>query len=288
MQKILFIGASGMLGKPVALELLRAGFPLTFLARDVEKMQKLFPNASVVKGDVFDIASLEAAMAGQEIVYLNLSVEQSSKKNEPQPKKEGIRNVIDAANKTSIKRIVYLSSLIKNYEGMNGFNWWAFQIKHAAVNAIKKSGLCYSIFYPSTFMECLDKQMLQGTRIMLAGRSEAPMWFIAAKDYGVQVAWALKKACDTNQEYAVQGLEPFTSDEAAKVFIENVKSKIKILKAPIAPLKYLGIFNQRMNYAYHICEALNKYPEKFESESTWNDLGKPSTTLAEYIASLKI
>jgi len=171
---------------------------------------------------------------------------------------------------------------------MNGFSWWAFQIKHEAVNAIKKSGLNYSIFYPSTFMECLDKQMLQGTRIMLAGKSEAPMWFIAGKDYGVQVAWAMKKAGDTNQEYAVQGLEPFTSDEAAKVFIENVKSKIKIMRAPLAPLKYIGIFNQRMNYAYHICEALNKYPEKFESENTWNDLGKPSTTLAEYIASLKI
>jgi len=288
MQKILFIGASGMLGKPVALELLRAGFKLTLLARDVEKMQKLFPNAPVAKGDVFDIASLEAAMGGQETVYLNLSVAQSSKKNEPQPEREGINNIIEAAKKTGIKRIVYLSSLIKNYEGMNGFNWWAFQIKHAAVNAIKKSGLNYSIFYPSTFMECLDKQMLQGTRIMLAGKSEAPMWFIAGKDYGVQVAWALKKAGDSNQEYVVQGLEPFTSDEAAKVFIENAKSDIKIMRAPLAPLKYIGIFNQRMNYAYHICEALNKYPEKFESENTWNDLGKPSTTLAEYIASLKI
>ena len=288
MQKILFIGASGMLGKPVALELLRAGFPVTFLARDVERMQKFFPNASVVKGDVFDIASLEAAMAGQEIVYLNLSVAQSSKKSEPQPEREGINNIIEAAKKTSVKRIVYLSSLIKNYEGMNGFSWWAFQIKHAAVNAIKKSGLNYSIFYPSTFMECLDKQMLQGTRIMLAGKSEAPMWFIAGKDYGVQVAWAMKKAGNNNQEYVIQGLEPFTSDEASKVFIENAKSKIKIMRAPLAPLKYLGIFNQRMNYAYHICEALNKYPEKFESESTWNDLGKPSTTLAEYIASLKI
>ena len=83
MQKLLFIGGSGMLGKPVALELMRAGFPVTFLARDVEKMQKLFPNAAVVKGDVFDIASLETAMAGQEIVYLNLSVAQSSKKTEP-------------------------------------------------------------------------------------------------------------------------------------------------------------------------------------------------------------
>ena len=277
-----------MLGKPVALELLRAGFPVTLLARDVEKMQKLFPKIPIVKGDVFDITSLEAAMAGQEIVYLNLSVAQSSKKNEPQPEREGINNIIEAAKKTTVKRIVYLSSLIKNYEGMNGFNWWAFQIKQAAVNAIKKAGLNYSIFYPSTFMECLDKQMLQGTRIMLAGKSEAPMWFIAGKDYGVQVAWAMKKAGDTNQEYVVQGLEPFTSDEAAKVFIENAKSKIKIMRAPLAPLKYLGVFNQRMNYAYHICEALNKYPEKFESENTWNDLGKPSTTLAEYIASLKI
>jgi len=288
MQKILFIGASGMLGKPVALELLRAGFPVTLLARDVEKMQKLFPKTSVVKGDVFDITSLEASMAGQEIIYLNLSVAQSSKKNEPQPEREGVNNIIEAAKKASVKRIVYLSSLIKNYEGMNGFSWWAFQIKHEAVNAIKKSGLNYSIFYPSTFMECLDKQMLQGTRIMLAGKSEAPMWFIAGKDYGVQVAWAMKKAGENNQEYAVQGLEPFTSDEAAKVFIENTKSKIKIMRAPLAPLKYIGIFNQRMNYAYHICEALNKYPEKFESENTWNDLGKPSTTLAEYIASLKI
>jgi putative NADH-flavin reductase len=80
MQKILFIGASGMLGKPVALELMRAGFPVTLLARDIEKMKKFFPNASVVKGDVFDISSLEAAMAGHEIVYANLSIAQSSKK----------------------------------------------------------------------------------------------------------------------------------------------------------------------------------------------------------------
>ena len=287
MQKILFIGASGMLGKPVTLELMRAGFPVTLLARDVDKMKKLFPNAAVVKGDVFDVASLEAAMKGNEIVYASLSVAQTSKQNEKQPEREGVENIIAAAKKSGIKRIAYLSSLIKNYEGMNGFHWWALQIKQAAVDAIKKSGLNYSIFYPSTLMETLDRQMLQGTRLMLAGKSEAPMWFIAGKDYGVQVAWALKKAGDTNQEYSIQGLEPFTFDEAAKVFCTHYKSPVKIMKAPLAPLKYLGLLNQRMNYAYHICEALNKYPEKFESENTWNDLGKPSTTLADYAASLK-
>lgn len=287
MQKILFIGASGMLGKPVALELIRAGFQLTLLGRDIEKLEKLFPNIPVVKGDVFDVISLQEAMKGHEIVYLNLSVAQSSKKTDKQTEREGIQNIIEAAKKTGIKRIAYLSSLIKNYEGMNGFNWWSFQIKHAAVNAIKKSGLNYSIFYPSTFMECLDQQMIQGARVMLAGNSVAPMWFIAGKDYGKQVAWALKKAGNDNQEYTVQGLEPFTFDQAAKVFCENYKAPLKTLKAPLGPIKILGIFNQKMNYAYHICDALNKYPEKFESENTWNDLGKPTITLAEYAASLK-
>lgn len=287
MQKILFIGASGMLGKPVALELIRSGFHLTLLARNVDKVEKLFPKIPTVKGDVFDIHSLEAAMKGHEMVYLNLSVAQTSKKTDMQPEREGIKNVIEAAKKTGIKRIVYISSLIKNYEGMNGFKWWSFEIKQAAVEAIKKSGLNYSIFYPSTFMECLDQQMLQGSRLMLVGKSEAAMWFVAGKDYGRQVAWALKKAGNENQEYPIQGSEAFTWDQAAKVFCENYKVPVKPMKAPLAPLKFLGVFNPRVNYVYHICEAMNKYPEKFESENTWNDLGKPTITLADYSASLK-
>lgn len=287
MKKILFIGASGMLGKPVALELLRAGFSVSLLGRDVEKLQKLFPNITVMKGDVFDVSSLETAMTGHDIVYANLSIAQGSKKNELQPEREGVNNIIAAAKKSGIKRIAYLSSLIKDYQGMNGFDWWAFEIKQAAVNAIKKSGLNYSIFYPSTFMETIDRQMLQGSRLMVVGKSEAPMWFIAAKDYGVQVAWALKKAGDSDQEYVIQGLEPYTFDEAAKIFRENFKTPIRITKAPLGPLKFLGFLNQRINYAYHICDALNKYPEKFASENAWNDLGKPSITLADYAASLK-
>ena len=286
MKNIFFVGATGMLGRPVALELIRAGFNLTLLGRDTEKLEKLFPNIRYVKGDIHHSGGLEEALKGQEIVYLNLSINQSSGSSELQTEREGIQNIVAAAKAAGVKRIVYLSSLIKNYQGMNGFNWWAFDIKHAAVDTIKKSGISYSIFHPSTFMETLDKQMMQGSRLMLAGKSEAPMWFIAAKDYGIQVAWALKKADQNNQEYIIQGLEPFTFDEAAKVFVSNAKKKVKIFKAPLAPIKLLGKFHQRMNYAANIIEALNKYPEKFESENTWNDLGKPSITLAQYAATL--
>ena len=96
-----------------------------------------------------------------------------------------------------------------------------------------------------------------------------------------------KKAGDSNQEYTVQGPEAFTFDEAAKVFVSNCKKKISIFKSPMLPIKLIGMMNNKLNYAVNICEALNKYPEKFESDNTWNDLGKPNTTLAHYAASLK-
>jgi hypothetical protein len=112
------------------------------------------------------------------------------------------------------------------------------------------------------------------------------MWFIAAKDYGIQVAWAFKKAGNSNQEYPVQGPHPYTFEEAAKVFIDNYKKKLTTFRSPLVPLKLIGLMSNKINYTANICEALNKYPEKFESEKTWNDLGKPTTNLAQYASEL--
>jgi len=286
MQKMLFVGATGMLGKPVARQLIIAGFDVTLLARDTNKMQQLFPGTKIIPGDVFDKGSLKKAFAGHDIVYMNLSVNQSSKENHPQTEREGIANVIAVANETGIKRIGYLSSLVKNYQGMNGFNWWSFDIKHKAVDAIRSSGIAYSIFYPSTFMECLDQQMLKGNKLMMVNGSVAKMWFIAAEDYGKQVTKAFQIAGNSNQEYVIQGADGYDWDEVAEIFLRNYKNPAKTMTLPPGVLKFLGNFSQKMNYAYRICEALNKYPEKFESEKTWNDLGKPQTTLSAYVKSL--
>jgi len=276
-----------MLGKPVTKELVKTGFDVKILTRNIPKMQELFPSIKNVGGDVFDRKSLANAMEGREIVYVNLSIQQDSKKTDPQQEKEGVDNIIAAARETGIKRIAYLSSLIKNYNGMKGFSWWAFDIKESAINKIKNSGIPFTIFYPSTFMETFPFQMIRGNKIMMIGQSVAPMWFIAAEDYAKQVAKSFQLDDSENKEYAVQGPEPFTFDEAARIIIKNhSKSNLKVMKAPMAILKFLGLFNPRLNYGTNICDALNKYPEKFESEKTWQELGKPSITLAEYAKSL--
>ena len=128
--------------------------------------------------------------------------------------------------------------------------------------------------------------MIKGKRLILPTGSIAPMWFIAANDYGKQVAKALQIAGDNDQEYIIQGLEPFTFTEAARVVITNHKTPLKLFKVPTSLIKPFRFISPRISYGWHIIEALNKYPEKFESEKTWSDLGKPQTLLKDYAASL--
>jgi uncharacterized protein YbjT (DUF2867 family) len=281
--KILFIGASGMLGKPVAEQFIKSGFEVTLLARDIKKVKSLFPSAKVVQGDVFDKASLVKAFAQMDTIYMNLSVDQSSKEKDKQAEREGIDNIIAAAKETSVKRLAFLSSLVHFYEGMNGFSWWAFRIKQSAVDKIKASGIPYSIFYPSTFMETFPYQLMQGNKINVLGKSEFPMWFITAEDYAKQVARSFNITGNDSKEYNIQGPEALSTDEAAKIFIANYKkTKLSTTTAPIGLMKFLGNFNAKFNYIWHICEALNKYPEKFESQQSWDELGKPTTRLADF------
>jgi uncharacterized protein YbjT (DUF2867 family) len=284
--KILFIGATGMLGKPVAKQLIQSGFDVTILARVPAKAQALFPSVKVVKGDVFDRSTLVKAFEKMDAVYMNLSVHQSSKEKDPQAEREGVDNIISAARETGIRRLAYLSSLVHFYEGMNGFNWWAFRNKNSAVQKIKDSGIPYTIFYPSTFMETIPYQMMRGNKVGILGKSEMPMWLIAASDYAKQVARSFETANNVNKEYNIQGPEAFISDEAAKIFIANYKkAKLSTMRMPIGLVKFLGIFIQKFNYAWHICEALNKYPEKMDSKQAWDELGTPATRLADYAKS---
>ena len=284
MQKILVIGSTGLLGKPTTQQLILSHNEVSLLARNPGKTRELFPNNRIIESDVFNEESLRDAFIGQDIVYISLSVVAGTRKKDLQPEREGILNILNAAKKANVKRIAYLSSLIKDYQGMNGFDWWAFKIKNDAVSAVKNSGIPYSIFYPSTFMETFIN-LVRGNNLYLVSGSRAPMWMISADDYGRQLNKALHLA-DGNQEFVIQGLEPFTWDEAAKHIVQHANRKLSIKKAPMGMVKFLGMFSPKINYGANILTALNHYPEKFESEGTWSKLGKPTITLKEFAARL--
>lgn len=287
-KNILVIGATGMLGKPVTKELVNAGFNVSALVRNPEKAKKELPaNVKLIKGDISSEKDLLNAMQGQDALYLSLSIKQTEKRSAFHSEELGMQNVIKVAKQQNIKRIGYLSSLVMFYQGMNGFNWWVFDIKHKAVEMIKESGIPFTIFYPSNFMESLSGMYKQGKMLMLSGKSAHPMYFISAVDYGKQVAKSFSILTTENKEYVIQGTEAFNADDAVKLFKSHYKKeKLFISKAPLGMLKLFGNFSTKMNYGANIIEALNNYPEKFSAETTWKELGEPAMTIKKYAEQL--
>lgn len=288
MKKILVIGSTGLLGKPVTNALIGAGFDVKILVRDKNLAEKLFPKASIIKGDLRNRADIEKAMQGQDAVFLNLSVKQTEKKDEFHTEAEGLDLVVDIAKTLKIKRIAYLASLVHLYQGTNNFDWWVFRIKQEAVRKIKNSGIAYTIFYPSTFMESIFYQSKQGSMIALGGKSEFPMYYVAAEDYAQQVAKSFEILQNSeSRDFVIQGLEAFSQEAAAKIFIQHYKKeKLRTMWAPMFVMKLMGFFSRKFDYGFHIVEALNKYPEKFEAQPTWDLLGKPKITLKDFADSL--
>ena len=130
-------------------------------------------------------------------------------------------------------------------------------------------------------MESLLSTQRTGSIILLVGRSDVRPWYIAARDYGDQVVRALQLAKDgENQEYVIQGPEAVTQHEAAdRVVAAYRPERLRTITVPPVMMQFGRLFSLQADYGWHITEALNKYPEAFEAQQTWTDLGKPTMTL---------
>ncbi len=282
-ENVAVIGATGKLGQPVTRKLIESDYKIRVLSTQPDIANAIFPNTEIMRANVFVQESLEQSFRGIDAVYLNLSISRDESKDEPHTESDGMSNIISAAKKADVRRILYLSSLVHRYQGMNDFHWWAFEIKEEAIKLLKQSGVPYTIFYPSTFMESFQDGYLQGNKLLLVGESKEPMYFIAGEDYGNQVVNSLRIAEDESYEFVVQGPEAYTLEEAADLFKQNYQGEeLKKSNVPMWLIRTLGIFKRDFSYTAKILEALNKYPEKFEAEETWDKLGKPQITLAEY------
>jgi uncharacterized protein YbjT (DUF2867 family) len=286
MKKIAVIGATGMLGLPVVAELVNAGFEVTALARDPRRARKCLPaDVRIVQADVRDIGSLEAGLSGQDAVYLNLSIAPSAREDDFHTEKEGLDNIIAAARGAGVKRIAYLSAMI---EQLDPDRWWGIDIWRKAIASIKASGISYTIFYATNFMETLPEKHVCGHTLSLVGTAQYPNYWIAARDYALQVAKAFRMAKAANREYFVQGPEPLTYDEAASRFAKSFGRRLFVVRVPLFALKWLGKFSRPADFSANILGAVLAYPEKFKAHRTWKELGRPATTVEAFARGLRI
>ena len=106
--KLVIFGATGTIGRQVVTQALEQGHQVTAFSRHPEKLNLQQENLQLFAGDVMDMATVERAIKNQDAVVCVLG---SGKKLFGKVRSEGTRNIIQAMEKTGVRRLICQSTL---------------------------------------------------------------------------------------------------------------------------------------------------------------------------------
>jgi putative NADH-flavin reductase len=106
--KIVVFGANGSTGQRVTKQALAEGHMVTAVTRHPEAFPFQGAQLQVMRGDVYDLASVEQAMAGQDAVLSTLGVPFTRKPITVYS--QGIGHIIAAMNRYGVRRLACISS----------------------------------------------------------------------------------------------------------------------------------------------------------------------------------
>lgn len=273
MEKILVVGGSGMLGSPVVYQLAFEGFKVRIFTRDPEKVRTKFGDLfEIFQGDVENLSSLEKAMEGCDGVHINLRGGISPEELD-RNENRGTANIARVAKKTNVKRLSYLSysAHLENYPENP-----TARAKYQGETSIRESGVPYSIFRATPFMEGLD-QCIQGKKAYILGNQTSLHHWCSADDYAQMVSTAFQLFEKQNKMFYIQGPESLSVREALTKYCAISKPGTKIASTPI-PL----MLSKEMKFADEWMRFFEQVGEQGDPSEANYLLGAPTTTLEEW------
>ncbi|MCA9437111.1 MAG: SDR family oxidoreductase [Candidatus Omnitrophica bacterium] len=105
---LVVFGSTGGTGREIVKQALEQGNAVTAFARDPSKMAGIeHENLQMVRGDVLDPAAVEGAVAGKDAVLSAIG----AGAGRTTLREDGTRTIVEAMEKTGVKRLICLSSL---------------------------------------------------------------------------------------------------------------------------------------------------------------------------------
>jgi len=273
-KKILVIGGTGLLGEPVARHLKKHGFAVRLMVRNVEQAARRFGDGfEIIAGDLADAWQLKAAAKDCFGVHINLSgeIEQA-----------GVEMIAATAVKLRLQRITYISGTSVAAE-----NVWVPLIrrKFFAEQAIRQSGVPYSIFCPTWFMEVLPKYV-RGSRAFVFGRQPNPYHLLAADDYARMVVTSYENEAAVNKRFILHGPEGILFHDAVKryctVFHPHIK-KVSTMPHWLATFIAATKGPRKLKVASDFMASFEEIGERGDPQEANELLGAPRIRLDDWL-----
>lgn len=276
-ETVLVIGGTGMLGEPVARRLLEDGHTVRVLTRNPERAAgKLGKDFEVVRGDVEDLASLEQALEGCTGVHVSLDGG-----GDWDLERRGGVNVAEVGARLGLERI----TMITGASTCEANTWFPMvRAKLAAENAIRESGVGYTIFRCTMFMEMLSN-LVKGDKALVIGHQPFAWHFLAASDYARMVSKAYVTPEAAGKILYIYGPEAITMEQAMEQYRAACAPEAKLTKLPfwlVWLVSRLPSRRELREVGYPIMRYFAKVQETESPDEANELLGAPTTTLAEW------
>ena len=277
-QTILVIGATGTVGGPVARQLRASGYYVRLLVRDVERAQsQLGSDFEYIAGQVEESEAVQRALAGCSGVHVSLQAG-SNPADIERVEYRGAMRVVELAERSPGMHLSYVSGMFVG--GQVGHGVLADQAKGRVEQAIQASGIPFTIFRPTYFMDNLPKH-IQGKRAMVLGKQPHPLHLVAASDFGRMVSRAFQEPEAANKTFSIQGPEALTLVEALRIYCSILDPGKRVTTIPLSLMSLLDtlFLGKRMRRTVETMQALQRYGELGDPTDANRILGAPTITL---------
>ncbi|WP_327149341.1 NAD(P)-dependent oxidoreductase [Nocardia sp. NBC_01329] len=157
--RIAVFGATGTVGQHIVEQALARGYEVTALTRDAARITRTHENLRIVEGDVLDPGAVERVVFGQDAVLVALG---NGRKGVVRA--QGTRTIIEAMNRTGVKRLICQSTLgVGDSRANLDFLWKyimfglllrpAYADHQQQETHVRASGLDWTIVRPSAFTD---------------------------------------------------------------------------------------------------------------------------------------
>ncbi|KAA3638740.1 MAG: NAD-dependent epimerase/dehydratase family protein [Bacteroidetes bacterium] len=270
--KVLVLGASGLLAKPVIQHFDEAGFELRLFSRSVNASMFEKPY-ELMQGDVFKPEDLDKAMDGCDAVHITISKVDENLSTQA---------IIAAAKKHDIQLISMISGCTVAEE-----NRWFKMIdnKWKAEQTLINSSIPYMIFRPTWFFESLGFFVRNG-RASLLGKQPNPYRWLAAHDMGRMITTAYLKQAARNKIFFIFGPQKLLMKDVLEKYVEDRHPEInKVSVAPMWMMRVIAFLsgNKQLKMATDLFSYFQKVQELGDASETNELLGKPETTFEKWL-----
>lgn len=280
-EKVLVVGGTGMLGRPVAERLKEDGFDVTIMSSNPDKAKQMFGGKfGIVEGDVTKPSSLKAPLSGKEYLYINLSAHMDPVKYQ-KIEIEGTTNLAKVSFDSGIKRIMNISGASSRGKEIGVIY---MDGKVIAERALIDSGVNYTVMRPSWFFESLPL-FVQNVRASIIGHQPGRFHWLAASDFAKQVSRAFRTEAAANKCFYNFGPDAMTMKEALQKYCKRFHPNLAASEMPFWLAKGIAMLtgNKSLKLAIPFFEYFAGRTEDYDSSEADAILGKNSSIIDDWL-----